>query len=453
MKTKNILVLIGSIAYSYLFYEESAGINFLLINLLLIIGSIVLDSKLIQEKAFLAISLGCIISSTMIMVYSYQLGIIANIISLSLLAHYHIFPNSSILIALGNIFYSLLASFKRENNEKVSIRSKWLTGTNFFIVLISIIITGVFLMIYSSSNPIFSEWIGKINFDFISFGWIFFTLLGCYLIFIFFNHKALKELIEFDKNMQDQLNRIREKGKHFTVGLRNEFRAGILLLGLLNFLLVFLNLSDLQYFITKELPEESNYTHFLHQGVFSLIISIILAIIIILFFFRKNLNFFSKIKSLRILTFAWLFQNFLLVISICGKNTIYIQDSGLLTYKRIGVYVYLLLTCIGLILTFIKVLNIKSNWFLIRKVSWAFYTVLILSTFVDWDKVICNYNLQQNKIEYLLMLTPNTYSSLKENKKLLTEQQQLVLEGKIDEHTTDFEEKTWCSWNLTYNIK
>lgn len=136
MKTKNILVLIGSIAYSYLFYQESAGINFLLINTFLILGSIVLDSKLLQEKAFLAISLGCIISSTMIMVYSYQLGIIANIISLSLLAHYHVFPTSSILIALGNIFYSLLASFKKKDNEKVSIQSKWLTGTNFFIVLI-----------------------------------------------------------------------------------------------------------------------------------------------------------------------------------------------------------------------------------------------------------------------------------------------------------------------------
>ena len=59
-----------------------------------------------------------------------------------------------------------------------------------------------------------------------------------------------------------------------------------------------------------------------------------------------------------------------------------------LTYKRIGVYVYLGLTIIGLIFTTIKVLGVKSNWYLVRTVSWSFFVVLFVSPLVNWDKLV-----------------------------------------------------------------
>ncbi len=457
MKTKNVLVIVGGAIYSYLFYEESAGINFVLLNLFLIISAIALNTELLKEKAFLAVSGGSLISAIMIMVYSYNLGVVANIISLCLLTHYHLFPKSSIVIAIANFFPSMFSSFQRlKEEESESIGKRWLTLPNFFILLVCLSITGVFLAIYINSNSIFESWVNQINWNFISFGWIFFTLFGLYLCFLFFNHTSLDILLNIDQKSTDQLirNRALSTVKSLYKGLRHEFKAGILLLFLLNFLLILVNLSDLQFFITKELPEGETYTSFVHQGIYSLILSIVFAIIIILFFFRRNLNFYKKNKMLKLLTYAWLIQNFILVVGIFYKNSLYIEDSGFLSYKRIGVFVYLLLTCIGLVITFLKVANTQSNWFLIRKVSWAFYTVLIVSTLINWDLIIAKHNLpNRNKkhFDYLLKLSPNTYQTILSDSKNLEETELFLVEAKVEEYVSSFEAKSWCSWNLTYN--
>ncbi len=454
MKTKNILVILGGAIYSYLFYQESAGINFVLLNLFLIIGAISLNNNLVKEKAFLAVSGGSLLSSIMIMVYSYQLGIIANVISLSLLTHYHIFPKSSIVIALLNFFYSTISSIqKAQKNEEKQTGHRIFTFQNITIGIICLVITGIFLVIYINSNAIFEAWLSQINWSFISFGWIFFTLFGFYLIFLFFNHTSFDSLLKIDQESTDKLvrNRALSTVTNLYKGLRMEFKAGMLLLSLLNFLLLFVNLSDLQFFITQKLPEGASFTSFLHQGVYSLILSILFAIAIILFFFRRNLNFYKKNKVLKLLTYVWLIQNFLLVISIFFKNSIYITDSGLLTYKRIGVFIYLLLTCIGLIITFLKVYQVQSNWFLIRKVSWAFYAILIVSTLIDWDGLIAKHNLPNKHVTYLLELSPNAYKAILEQQKNVEETELFVAEAKIKDYVLSFNEKSWCSWNLTYN--
>ncbi len=60
-------------------------------------------------------------------------------------------------------------------------------------------------------------------------------------------------------------------------------------------------------------------------------------------------------------------------------------------------YIYLLLCLIGLTTTFIKVARQKSNWFLFRKNSWAFYGVFIAACFFNWDGIIVNYNCKNFK--------------------------------------------------------
>src|SRR5690606_33191061 len=66
--------------------------------------------------------------------------------------------------------------------------------------------------------------------------------------------------------------------------------------------------------------------------------------------------------------------------------------------KRIGVYVYLLLCLIGLVTTLVKVLSQKSNWFLIRINSWAFYTVFVMSCPINGDNIIVSYNCKNYKM-------------------------------------------------------
>ena len=66
-----------------------------------------------------------------------------------------------------------------------------------------------------------------------------------------------------------------------------------------------------------------------------------------------------------------------------------------LTYKRIGVYIYLLLAFIGLITAFIKVKKIKTNWFLFSTNGAVAYSALVLLALFNWDSVITSFNINR----------------------------------------------------------
>ena len=51
---------------------------------------------------------------------------------------------------------------------------------------------------------------------------------------------------------------------------------------------------------------------FVHDGTYILIINIIISILLVLYFFKANLNFFKKNKILKTLTYIWVGQNFFL---------------------------------------------------------------------------------------------------------------------------------------------
>jgi len=177
---------------------------------------------------------------------------------------------------------------------------------------------------------------------------------------------------------------------------------------MLNGLLLLVNLNDLVYLsLHATIPTDSIYAEYVHQGVYTLILTVLLAIGIFLYYFRGDQHFFAGSRLLLGLSFAWIIQNGVLLAITAGKNHGYVEAYGL-TYKRIGVYVYLLATLIGLITTLYKLKHVKSSWFLIRKNAWALYTVLVLSASMNWDQLIVRYNLHQARVldvSYLLTLS------------------------------------------------
>ncbi len=153
-----------------------------------------------------------------------------------------------------------------------------------------------------------------------------------------------------------------------------------------------------------------------------------------------------------------------MLISTALKNGMYIDEYGL-TYKRIGVFIYLLLTSIGLITTYIKIAQHKTASFLIRINSWLFYFVLVVSCFVNWDLVITNYNIRHsgNRTKtYLLYLSetnlPQLFKIEKEERATLLSasidsisEGQRVAQIKLSTKLFDFfltdEQVDWRSWN------
>jgi hypothetical protein len=130
-----------------------------------------------------------------------------------------------------------------------------------------------------------------------------------------------------------------------------------------------------------------------HQGIFSLILSIVIAIAIILWYFRGSQNFAQQ-KTLKTLAYLWIAQNLIMLLSAAYKNHLYINEFSL-TYKRIGVYAFLLCTIAGLILTFIKIINKRSNFYLIKANSLVWYVILVMAVPIGWDKMIAEFNIYQ----------------------------------------------------------
>jgi len=127
------------------------------------------------------------------------------------------------------------------------------------------------------------------------------------------------------------------------LGLKNEYRQAILLVVALNTLLLLLNLLDIwNVWLNFEEKTAAQRSAAVHEGTFLLIFSILLAMLVLLYYFRANLNFFPNNRFLQKIAYLWIGQNAVLATSLLIRNVRYIQDFGL-AYYRIGVLIFLLL--------------------------------------------------------------------------------------------------------------
>ena len=81
MKTNDYLLLIATGAYSFLFYQQNAGINFLIFNIVLLAILVIKNKKLLSYNKWLWSASLCLISAGCIFFHSSALSIIGNIFS------------------------------------------------------------------------------------------------------------------------------------------------------------------------------------------------------------------------------------------------------------------------------------------------------------------------------------------------------------------------------------
>jgi hypothetical protein len=119
-----------------------------------------------------------------------------------------------------------------------------------------------------------------------------------------------------------------------------------------------------------------------------------MAILVIMFYFKSNFNFDPKAGLMKILVKIWILLNAVLVFSAMVKNSEYIINYGF-TYKRLGVYAFLTLSLIGLIMTFIKIQYKKRNAFLFNSMTWYFYATILIASYINWGGFITSQNLKR----------------------------------------------------------
>ncbi len=276
-------------------------------------------------------------------------------------------------------------------------------------------------------------------------------------------------LARTDATAPVDLTRKRRRRPRFfrTLALRREYTTALLAVGAINVLTLLQNGLDFYHVWIAFDPTSLNLTQFVHEGTYVLILSILLAMGIMFYFFRGNLNFLQQNHWLRTLTYVWIGQNLFMVLSVALRNYHYITESGL-AYKRIGVFFFLALTAFGLITLALKIRRRKTVWQVVRVNGWATYAVLILLSAFNWDGLITRYNLTYTPdkldVQFLMDMSDKTLPLLWEHQDLFAERAcyddgsyifgrewmpaQDVLERRIIQLHRRQEHRTWMSWNL-----
>lgn len=138
------------------------------------------------------------------------------------------------------------------------------------------------------------------------------------------------------------------------LNLRKEYLVAVF--GLVNTLLLVVNATDVRWLWFGFEPAPGfDLAQFVHEGTYVLIFSILLVVGIVLWFFRRNLNFYAPgLRVLRWGATVWVLQNGVLAVSVGLRNYYYILNSGI-AHKRIGVCFFLLLPFFGLATVLLKI--------------------------------------------------------------------------------------------------
>jgi hypothetical protein len=480
---KLILYITGAFLFNILFYREQMALNTVFFDVFLLSALFYLYPSARANMIVRWLLVANVICLGTLLLHNTVLTKYAFICTLLLIAGFSEYMHRSAWYAGGSVFLNfflfignLAETVSGAFGKKTKRKSSWTKYVKFSIIPVAIAF--VFFIIYAGANSVFANIVGnaanwlELNFERLFFMFkperIFFTLFGFYIIGSLLAKTRINYFSVNDIAHSDELIRRRKTlrrkfmiqpmpVKYFsTVGLKNENLTGVISLVLLNVLLFFVNCIDINYvWMHFEFSPDKPLYKLVHEGTGLLIVSIILAMAVVLFFFKGNLNFYKRNKWLKYGTYLWICQNAFLVLSVLLRDYYYIQHYGL-AYKRIGVLFFLLMVLMGLATVFIKVYTKKTSYFLFRVNAWAAVFLLVAASCVNWDVLMVRYNLaHRNEITFLdtaflLGLSDRTLPVLHENESVFTARDP-ALATFINERTEGYlktqEQYSWLSWN------
>ena len=501
---KKLLLLItaGAVLFNMMFWHEKLAINTLLFGIFAIAAIILLYPQALKNYRAKWLLLATLCSLVMVVIYNSAISCVAAIIATVLLMAYSKYRHRSLVYAGGSVlqtYWHFLPQIITYLKQFFSERKKTIVVfRRFRFALLPLLLVFVFFIIYLLANKVLADiviqftdkleqWVQPVL-NWVEPQRLLFLLLGFFITggllhrcFAGFFEKA--EVLQtndltrtpkgFRRNYMGTWQSITRLfiGHHAgsNIALKYEYKAGMLSLAVLNVLLLFVNATDMVYvWYGARYKAGFAWAVYVHEGAEILVFSILLAMLVVLFFFRGNLNFFSGKKRLQQMAYIWLAQNTLLTGSVCVRNYYYVTHMGI-AYKRIGVFVFTLLVFAGLLSVFLKIRYVKTSYYLIKLNAAVAFSVLILSTCVQWDVVIARYNLQHKDsipvdVAFLLTLSDHALPELEPYKDFLnspqtTLQRQYYLDYETGKPAAQLEVRilnflypakqyTWLSWNL-----
>ncbi|KQT20656.1 beta-carotene 15,15'-monooxygenase [Chryseobacterium sp. Leaf405] len=402
MKTHHYIFL-TTLLFVIVFYDQNVGPNLGIIGIIYAILTLVKTPEKNKTKTFLFLFVTSILSSIAFAWYGDFPSFLAVVSSILLLGYKSKNRRMKILFLIPVFVLNCMTSFCRVFSfdqwlPKKNVPGLWQKTLAF--VLIPLILISVFFGIYSAGSDHFASLFTDFELDINFWQLVAMIALGFFIAFNYWNY-AVEKFIYKNNYMLD--NDFKEKDKiqkptYSFLDLDAERMSGVISFFSLNILLIFFIITynyEQFYEVTKTSVKLSEETH---ERVNAVIMSIVMAILVIMFYFKSNFNFDPKAGKMKILVNIWIFLNAVLVISAMIKNSEYIMNYGF-TYKRLGVYGFLILSLIGLIMTFIKIQTKKRNAFLFNTMTWYVYGVILICSYINWGGIITSENMRRKSFD------------------------------------------------------
>ncbi|MCJ8154210.1 DUF4173 domain-containing protein [Chryseobacterium sp. SSA4.19] len=398
MKTHHYIFLTTAL-FVVVFYDQNVGLNLGIIGIIYSVLTFFRTPEKNRTKTFLFLFITSVLSSVAFAWFGDFASFLAVVSSLLLLGYRSKNRRMKILLLIPVIIVNAFTSFCRFFSFDEWLPKKNIPGLcqkimAFF--LIPLILVSVFFGIYSVGSDHFAGLFTNVQFDINFWQLLAMIVLGFFIAFNYWNY-TVEKLIYKNNTVLD--NDFKERDKvvkptYSFLDLDTERTSGVISFFTLNILLIFfiITYNYEQFYETVKTPVQlSEETH---ERVNAVIVSIIMAILVIMFYFKSGFNFDPKAGLLKILAKTWILLNAVLVISAMVKNSEYIINYGF-TYKRLGVYVFLVLSLAGLITAFIKIQLQKRNAFLFNTMSWYLYGVILICSYINWRGIITSENMKR----------------------------------------------------------
>ncbi|WP_185289878.1 DUF4153 domain-containing protein [Chryseobacterium lactis] len=452
MKTHHY-ILITALLFVLVFYDQDLGLNLGILSIIYAVLTLFKTPEKNKTKTFYILFATSILSSIAFAWYGDFASFLAVVSSLLLLGYKARNRKMNILFLIPVFIVNGCTSICRIFSfdqwlPKRNVSGLWQKTLAF--ILIPLVLVSVFFGIYSAGSDHFAALFTDYELDLNLWQVFCLSVLGFFIAFNYWNF-AVERLIYKSHYVLD--NDFRKdtripKPTYSFLDLDTERTSGIISFFCLTILLVFFIITynyEQFYEVSKTPNQLSEETH---ERVNAVIMSIIMAILVIMFYFKSDFNFDPKAGLMKILAKIWIFLNAVLVLSAAVKNYEYIISYGF-TYKRLGVFAFLLLSLVGLALTFLKIQKKKRNAYLFNTMAWYLYGIILGCSYINWGGLVTSQNMDRKNFNVNYHITDVNFSE-KALLEYAADKRDWELQKEIEEKIKNEKSKTFLSKIMYY---
>ncbi len=288
----------------------------------------------------------------------------------------------TVLVAVPAIVESLGQKCCRSESREKLLRA-W---------LIPLLLSVVFIGLFAGANPIIAKGLGSLwnsvfsIFDNFSIFAIFLRLLfwfciGASLWILLYYRAKNQEPIQIDDGIA---------GDCFGFLTPAVIRRALVMF---NVIFAIQTGMDLWYLWGgAALPQGLTYAEYAQRGAYPLIATALLAAAFVLVTFRAGVST-ADLRIERRLVYVWLLQNVFLVVSVAWRLWLYVNVYSL-TRLRLAAGIWMVLVACGLLWILVRILNSRSNLWLVNVNTVTLAVVLYACAWIGIDPWVASFNVR-----------------------------------------------------------